>query len=138
MPAHMIVQPKAINPDKFARYREPVPAAVEAFGGRYLVRGAPIEVLEAGCAFVNCIPVFIAREAYWRKRFEDRNLPIIGDDIKSQVGATIVHRTLARLFRERHQLPDFLGVADDAVRTTRERERRVVYIGGRWEQSDGA
>ena len=59
------------------------------------------QALPAGCAFVNCIPVFIAREAYWRKRFEQAGLPIIGDDIKSQVGATIVHRTLARLFRER-------------------------------------
>jgi myo-inositol-1-phosphate synthase len=59
------------------------------------------QVLQAGCGFVNCIPVFIAREAYWRQRFEQRNLPIIGDDIKSQVGATIVHRVLARLFRER-------------------------------------
>jgi myo-inositol-1-phosphate synthase len=51
--------------------------------------------------FINCIPVFIAREEYWRKRFEDRGLPIIGDDIKSQVGATITHRVLTRLFRER-------------------------------------
>ena len=59
------------------------------------------QALVAGCAFVNCIPVFIARESYWRKRFEQAGLPIIGDDIKSQVGATIVHRTLARLFRER-------------------------------------
>ncbi len=59
------------------------------------------QALQAGCAYVNCIPVFIAREAYWRKRFEQAGLPIIGDDIKSQVGATIVHRTLARLFRER-------------------------------------
>ncbi|HZK48508.1 MAG TPA: inositol-3-phosphate synthase, partial [Thermoleophilia bacterium] len=59
------------------------------------------QVLEAGCAFVNCIPVFIAREDYWRKRFEERGLPVIGDDIKSQVGATIVHRVLAHLMRER-------------------------------------
>jgi myo-inositol-1-phosphate synthase len=59
------------------------------------------QALVAGCAFVNCVPVFIARESYWRKRFEKAGLPIIGDDIKSQVGATIVHRTLARLFRER-------------------------------------
>jgi myo-inositol-1-phosphate synthase len=59
------------------------------------------QVLSAGCAFVNCIPVFIAREGYWRRRFKERGLPIVGDDIKSQVGATIVHRTLARLFRER-------------------------------------
>jgi len=57
--------------------------------------------LEAGCAFVNCIPVFIASNPEWRKRFEDRGLPIVGDDIKSQVGATIVHRVLANLFRER-------------------------------------
>jgi myo-inositol-1-phosphate synthase len=59
------------------------------------------QVLDAGCAFVNCIPVFIAREPYWQRRFAERNLPIIGDDIKSQVGATIVHRVLTRLFRDR-------------------------------------
>ncbi len=57
--------------------------------------------LEAGCAFVNCIPVFIASDPAWRARFEARRLPIIGDDVKSQVGATIVHRMLANLFRER-------------------------------------
>ena len=59
------------------------------------------QVLDAGCGFVNCIPVFIASQAYWQQRFADRGLPIIGDDIKSQVGATIVHRTLVNLFRER-------------------------------------
>jgi myo-inositol-1-phosphate synthase len=59
------------------------------------------QILEAGCAFVNCIPVFIAREDYWNRRFVKAGLPIIGDDIKSQVGATIVHRTLARLFGDR-------------------------------------
>jgi myo-inositol-1-phosphate synthase len=59
------------------------------------------QVLEAGCGFVNCIPVFIAREDYWDKRFKKAGLPIIGDDIKSQVGATITHRVLARLFHER-------------------------------------
>jgi len=59
------------------------------------------QVLAAGCAFVNCIPVFIAKEPYWQKRFADRGLPIVGDDIKSQVGATIVHRVLARLFEDR-------------------------------------
>jgi len=59
------------------------------------------QVLEAGCGFVNCIPVFIAREDYWDKRFKKAGLPVVGDDIKSQVGATIVHRTLARLFAER-------------------------------------
>ena len=61
------------------------------------------QALQAGCAFINCIPVFIARDenGYWPKRFEEEGLPIIGDDIKSQVGATIVHRTLARLFEDR-------------------------------------
>jgi len=59
------------------------------------------QVLDAGCGFVNCVPVFIAREAYWQKRFEERGLPIIGDDIKSQVGATISHRVMTWLFRER-------------------------------------
>jgi len=59
------------------------------------------QALQAGVAVVNCIPVFIAREPYWQKRFEEKNLPIIGDDIKSQVGATIVHRVLTRLFRDR-------------------------------------
>ncbi len=59
------------------------------------------QVLDAGCGFVNCIPVFIAREEYWRRRFEDRGLPVVGDDVKSQVGATIVHRVLTRLFMDR-------------------------------------
>src|ERR1700691_1567801 len=59
------------------------------------------QILEAGCAFVNCIPVFIAREDYWQRRFLEKGLPIVGDDIKSQVAATIVHRMLTRLFRER-------------------------------------
>ncbi|MCH7811263.1 MAG: inositol-3-phosphate synthase [Chloroflexi bacterium] len=59
------------------------------------------QVLAAGCSFINCIPVFIAREPYWQQRFEDRNLPIVGDDIKSQVGSTIIHRILTRLFRDR-------------------------------------
>jgi myo-inositol-1-phosphate synthase len=59
------------------------------------------QVLTAGCGFINCIPVFIAREPYWQKRFAERGLPVIGDDIKSQVGATITHRVLTRLFRDR-------------------------------------
>ena len=82
------------------------------------------QVLEAGCGFVNCIPVFIAKEDYWARRFEEKGLPIIGDDIKSQVGATIVHRNLARLFQDRgvllertHQLnvggnTDFLNMLE--------------------------
>src|SRR5205085_3426116 len=83
--------------------------------------------LEAGCAFVNCIPVFIASNPTWRRRFEEEGLPLIGDDIKSQVGATIVHRVLANLFRERgirvdrtYQL-NFGGNAD--FRNMLERER---------------
>src|SRR3982751_1842622 len=59
------------------------------------------QILEAGCAMVNCMPVFIAREDYWNKRFQNAGVPIIGDDIKSQVGATITHRVLTSLFRER-------------------------------------
>ncbi len=59
------------------------------------------QVLAAGCGLINCIPVFIGREKYWQERFIDKGLPVIGDDIKSQVGATIVHRVLTRLFRDR-------------------------------------
>jgi len=59
------------------------------------------QVLEAGCGFINCIPVFIASQPYWQKRFKKRGVPIIGDDIKSQVGATITHRVLTTLFHER-------------------------------------
>ena len=59
------------------------------------------QVLEAGCGLINCMPVFIARENYWQKRFKERGLPIVGDDIKSQVGATITHRVLTRLFEDR-------------------------------------
>ena len=59
------------------------------------------QVLNSGCGFINCIPVFIAREDYWQNRFKDRGLPVIGDDIKSQLGATITHRVLTRLFHDR-------------------------------------
>lgn len=59
------------------------------------------QILDAGCGFVNGIPVFIAREGYWQQRFQERGLPVIGDDVKSQVGATIVHRVLSRLFQDR-------------------------------------
>lgn len=64
------------------------------------------QVLEAGCAFVNCIPVFIASSEYWAGRFKERGLPIIGDDIKSQVGATITHRVLTSLFNDRGVILD--------------------------------
>src|SRR5437879_13125633 len=82
------------------------------------------QALAAGCGVVNCIPVFIAKDPSWRRRFEQHGLPIIGDDIKSQVGATIVHRQLTRVFRERgvrlertHQLnvggnTDFLNMLE--------------------------
>jgi len=70
-------------------------------GSEEAVKWYAEQVLAAGCAFINCIPVFIGREAYWQKRFADRGLPVIGDDIKSQVGATITHRVLTRLFRDR-------------------------------------
>src|SRR6478736_2798245 len=59
------------------------------------------QILDAGCAMINCMPVFIAREAYWQRRFEQAGVPIVGDDIKSQVGATITHRVLTSLMRER-------------------------------------
>jgi myo-inositol-1-phosphate synthase len=59
------------------------------------------QVLNAGCAMVNCMPIFIARENYWDKRFKEAGVPIIGDDIKSQVGATITHRVLMSIFRDR-------------------------------------
>ena len=59
------------------------------------------QILQAGCGFVNCVPVFIASSGHWPERFEKQGLPIVGDDIKSQVGATIVHRVLTRLFRDR-------------------------------------
>lgn len=59
------------------------------------------QALEAGCAFINCIPVFIASKPEWQRKFAARGLPVIGDDIKSQVGATIVHRALVNLFRDR-------------------------------------
>ena len=59
------------------------------------------QVLEAGCGFVNGIPVFISSSEYWSERFKERNLPVLGDDIKSQVGATITHRVLTNLFKDR-------------------------------------
>jgi myo-inositol-1-phosphate synthase len=70
-------------------------------GSEQAVKWYVEQALEAGVGFVNCLPVFIAREDYWDERFRKAELPIIGDDIKSQVGATIVHRQLARLFHDR-------------------------------------
>ncbi len=70
-------------------------------GSEFATKWYVEQCLEAGCAFVNCIPVFIANQPRWQERFKKKNLPIIGDDIKSQVGATIVHRVLTNLFRDR-------------------------------------
>ena len=70
-------------------------------GSEFATKWYVEKALEAGCGFINCIPVFIAKEKRWQQQFEKNGLPLIGDDIKSQVGATIVHRTLARLFRDR-------------------------------------
>ena len=89
-----------------------VAAALKASGTDVLVSYLPVgsqqaaeyyaeQALAAGCAFVNCMPVFIASNPAWEKRFAERGLPIIGDDIKSQVGATILHRTLVNLFKDR-------------------------------------
>jgi myo-inositol-1-phosphate synthase len=89
-----------------------VAAILRASGADILVSYLPVgseqatrfyaeRALEAGCGFVNCIPVFIASRPEWRRRFEEKGLPLVGDDIKSQVGATIVHRMLVNLFRER-------------------------------------
>jgi len=70
-------------------------------GSERAARAYAEAALDAGCALVNCMPVFIASDPAWARRFAERGLPIIGDDVKSQVGATIVHRVLANLFRER-------------------------------------
>ena len=89
-----------------------VAGALQDSGAQVLVSYLPVgsqaatefyaeQALQAGCAFVNCVPVFVASNPEWARRFEQTGLPIIGDDIKSQVGATIVHRVLTNLFRER-------------------------------------
>jgi myo-inositol-1-phosphate synthase len=84
-----------------ARSRTDVLVSYLPVGSQQATEWYASRALEAGCAFVNCIPVFIASQPDWRRKFEERGLPLIGDDIKSQVGATIVHRALANLFRER-------------------------------------
>ena len=70
-------------------------------GSEFATKWYAEKALEAGCGFVNCIPVFIAKEKRWQQQFEKKGLPLIGDDIKSQVGATIIHRVLTRLFHDR-------------------------------------
>ncbi|MDX6661794.1 MAG: myo-inositol-phosphate synthase, partial [Solirubrobacteraceae bacterium] len=93
--------PTADIVDILRRTRTDVVVSYLPVGSEQATKWYVEQVLEAGCGFVNCIPVFIAREDYWNKRFEKAGLPIVGDDIKSQVGATIVHRALARLFHDR-------------------------------------
>ncbi|MBA3363308.1 MAG: inositol-3-phosphate synthase [Actinobacteria bacterium] len=89
-----------------------VAAALRESGAQVLVNYLPVgseeatrfyaqAALDAGCALVNCMPVFIASEPEWARRFADASLPIVGDDIKAQLGATILHRVLARLFEDR-------------------------------------
>jgi myo-inositol-1-phosphate synthase len=87
--------------EALARSRTDVLVSYLPVGSQQATEWYATRALEAGCAFVNCIPVFIASNSDWRRKFEERGLPLIGDDIKSQVGATIVHRALANLFRER-------------------------------------
>lgn len=87
--------------DILRRTRTDVVVSYLPVGSERATRWYVEQILEAGCAFVNCVPVFIASREEWRRRFADRRLPVIGDDIKSQVGATIVHRVLTNLFRER-------------------------------------
>jgi myo-inositol-1-phosphate synthase len=87
--------------ERLASTRTDVVVSYLPVGSQQATEWYAARALDAGCAFVNCIPVFIAANPHWRRRFEQRGLPLIGDDIKSQVGATIVHRILANLFRER-------------------------------------
>jgi myo-inositol-1-phosphate synthase len=94
-------EPECDVADVLARTRTDVLVCYLPVGSQQAVEYYAERALEAGCAFVNCMPVFIASNPEWRARFEARRLPIIGDDIKSQVGATIVHRMLTNLFRER-------------------------------------
>jgi myo-inositol-1-phosphate synthase len=94
-------QPEADVTEALQKSRTDVLVSYLPVGSQNATEFYAERALEARCAFVNCIPVFIASNPRWRKRFEQAGLPLIGDDIKSQVGATIVHRVLANLFRER-------------------------------------
>lgn len=94
-------EPECLVSDVLRQTRTDVLVCYLPVGSQRATEWYALRALEAGCAFVNCIPVFIASDADWRRRFEQARLPIVGDDIKSQVGATIVHRVLANLFRER-------------------------------------
>jgi myo-inositol-1-phosphate synthase len=94
-------EPEANVSDILVKTRTDVLVSYLPVGSQKATEWYAERALEAGCGFINCIPVFIASDPGWRARFEKAGLPIIGDDIKSQVGATIVHRVLANLFRER-------------------------------------
>jgi myo-inositol-1-phosphate synthase len=93
--------PEADVADILMKSRTDVVVSYLPVGSQRATEWYAARAIEAGCGFVNCIPVFIASNPAWRQRFADAGLPIIGDDIKSQVGATILHRMLANLFRER-------------------------------------
>ncbi|MGY3604409.1 MULTISPECIES: inositol-3-phosphate synthase [unclassified Bradyrhizobium] len=93
--------PVADVADVLARSRTDVLVSYLPVGSQAASEWYAERAINAGCGFVNCIPVFIASDSIWQRRFEEAGLPIIGDDIKSQVGATILHRVLANLFRER-------------------------------------
>ena len=94
-------RPEANVTEVLAKSRTDVVVSYLPVGSQKATEWYARRAIEAGCGFVNCIPVFIASDPAWRRRFEEAGLPIIGDDIKSQVGATILHRVLANLFRER-------------------------------------
>jgi myo-inositol-1-phosphate synthase len=94
-------EPEADVVDVLRKSRTDVLVSYLPVGSQRATEWYALRALEAGCAFVNCIPVFIASDADWRRRFEHARLPLVGDDIKSQVGATIVHRVLANLFKDR-------------------------------------
>jgi len=93
--------PEADIPDVLIRSGTEILVSYLPVGSQQATEWYAEQALRAGCAFVNCVPVFIASDPGWRRRFEERRLPIIGDDIKSQVGATIVHRALVQLYRDR-------------------------------------
>jgi myo-inositol-1-phosphate synthase len=93
--------PEADVTDVLKKSRTDVVVSYLPVGSQKATEWYARQAIEAGCGFVNCIPVFIASDPAWQRRFREAGLPVIGDDIKSQVGATILHRVLANLFRER-------------------------------------
>jgi myo-inositol-1-phosphate synthase len=100
-----IIAESSAGPDDVAKTLRATGATIVVsylpVGAEAAARWYAEQALAAGCALVNCIPVFIAKDPSWQRRFEQRGLPLIGDDVKSQLGATILHRVLANLFRER-------------------------------------